>query len=241
MRTPAIRRRAAVALAIVWCAACAAAPADGGADVDPADRAAEITTTACGHASRTTGSGVVVGDRRVLTAAHVVVGAGSATIAHDGRAHEARVVHLDVTRDLAVLDVAGIRLPAVELGDVDDGERVRIVDAASSGTLDVTVRRRVVIDIEEVRGAQRHERDGYELDAAIRGGDSGAGVFDERGRLTAIVFAEPTANEAITYAVGGAELAAVLGADDRHYACAPERSRIVEVPTPISSPDSEST
>ncbi len=231
---PGRARRAVVAVGVVWCASCGStAPADGApADVEPVDpaaRAVEITTTACGHASRTGGSGVVVGERRVLTAAHVVVGAGTVMVTHASRDHEARLVHLDVTRDLALLDAADVGLSAVEIGDVAAGEQVTIVDAASSGSVDAVVRRRVVIDIDEVRGTERHERDGYELDATISSGDSGAGVFDARGRLAAIVFAEPTERDGITYAVGGAELDAVLGAEERRYECRPDLSRVVEV------------
>ncbi|NND73525.1 MAG: trypsin-like peptidase domain-containing protein [Ilumatobacter sp.] len=219
-------------LSLPVAALCVAGVACGAAqttEIDPLRRAVEIETTACGHASRTRGSGVVVGDGRVLTAAHVVVGAGDVTVTHAGERRVAEIAVLDVTRDLAVLAVQGVALPVIETADAAAGERVAIVDGVSSGTIDAGVRRRVLIDIDDVRGADRHERDGYELDAEIGGGDSGAGVFDGDGRLVAIVFAEPTERDAITYAVGGRELALVLGAHDRRYECRPESSRVVEL------------
>ncbi len=60
------------------------------------------------------------------------------------------------------------------------------------------------------------------------GGDSGAGVYGADGRLAGIVFAVPTERDDATYAVGAAELRAVLTSTDHsEHRCDPSRSRLV--------------
>jgi S1-C subfamily serine protease len=212
-------------------------------DVAPEERAVSLRTTACGDASRTRGSGVVVGDGTVLTAAHVVVGADEVFVAGetgsgssllgDGGAPEdvevhARVVLLDLTRDLAVLEVSTSDADPIDLGQAEDGDVVRVVGGASSGTVEATVERRVSMEVDDVRSQSRSRRSGYELDVAIAGGDSGAGVYDADGRLVGIVFATPTQRSGASFAVGAAEIEAVLGAPDHTvHRCDAAESRVV--------------
>ncbi len=47
----------------------------------------------------------------------------------------------------------------------------------------------VSLTIEEVLGTDLHSRRGYELDAETAAGDSGAGAYDNEGRLIGVVFA----------------------------------------------------
>jgi S1-C subfamily serine protease len=210
-------------------AACGSDEPARDASIDPAERAVTIETTACGDASRTKGSGIVVGDARVLTAAHVVVGAGSVVVHSPGGIVDARLVHLDVTRDLAVLDVPRVGVAPVVLADFEADDEVTIVGRSSSGLIKAVVRRPVLMDVDDVRGTERHRRDGYELDAAISGGDSGSGVFDSTGRLGGIVFAEPTGRESTTFVVGATEVAVALDAEERPYECRPALSRVIDV------------
>lgn len=188
-----------------------------------------ITTTACGDASRTTGSGVVVGPANVLTAAHVVVGATDVVV--DGE--EGVVFFLDPTRDLALLKVPGVgdgadSIDPDDLAELAAGDDVSVAGGATSGTVAARVARRVVMEVDDVRATTRSEREGYELDAAIAGGDSGAGVYGADGRLAGIVFAVPTERDDATYAVGAAEIRAVLtSTDHREHRCDPASSRLV--------------
>ena len=91
--------------------------------------------------------------------------------------------------------------------------------------------------VDEVRDSQRVERSGYELSALIVGGDSGSGIFDDRGRLAAIVFAEPTRRDATAFAVGANEIQAVLSAPEGPYACDPNRSRVTPTFNDSASPE----
>lgn len=223
---------AAVALlSVIGTAGCAS---DGGdastsapASMSADERAVGITTTACGDASRTSGSGVVVDRGKVLTAAHVVVGATEVLV----DAEPAVVAHLDRSRDLALLDVAGLgRAPApgtIELAQAEAGAAVRIVQGGASGTIDAVVTRAVSMDVDDVRSTDRSVRAGYELDAAIAGGDSGAGVYDTEDRLVGIVFAT-SAERTATFAVGVSEIRAVLDAPPAGpYRCDPAQSELV--------------
>ena len=190
------------------------------------ERAVVLTTTACGDSSRTTGSGVVVDQAIVLTAAHVVAGATDVFV--DGAEEPAAVVLIDLTRDLALLKVPGVDAPPIELVDLDSGVEVQVVGGASSGTVDAVVRRRVRMEVDDVRSTTRSHRSGYELDAEIAGGDSGAGVFDTDGGLGGIVFAIPTERSGSTYAVGRSEIDHVLSVAGRgEYHCDPAQSLLV--------------
>lgn len=242
MRSPAGRLQLCVIAGIALLAGCSQGPDSTTAE----NRAVSIRTTACGDASHTVGSGVVIGDGTVLTAAHVVVAATDLVVAavHEQRATDApvatdgptpttdelpaTVVLLDHSRDLALLEVAGVEAEPVELVELDAGDRVRIVGGASTGTVDAEVERRVVMDVDDVRRTTRSERAGYELDAGIAGGDSGAGVYDADNRLAGVVFAVPTARGDATFAVGAREIDAVISTAARaEHRCDPARSQMV--------------
>ena len=192
----------------------------------PEGRAVTIRTTGCGDASRTTGSGVIIGQANVLTAAHVVIGATDVFV--DGSDEPAAVFLIDRTRDLALIKAPGVDAAPIELVDVEAGDEVRVVGGATSGTVAATVERLLVMDVDDVRSTSSSKRSGYELDAAIAGGDSGAGVFDAGGRLAGIVFAVPTERSDATFAIDAAEVEAVLESSDHaEHRCDPSTSQLV--------------
>ncbi|MFK8026393.1 MAG: serine protease [Ilumatobacter sp.] len=230
-------RRVAVTVAFLV-AACGASEVP--AVSSPASRAVAIRTTSCGDASRTDGSGVVVADDLVVTAAHVVIGAADVFV-ESGVAAESRgeVVALDTVNDLALVhtELQG-RFAAVVFTELSESDAAMLVGAATSGDVDVEVLRRVLIDVDEVRGTDVVRRDGYELLGAIAGGDSGAGVFDADGRLGAVVFAEPRSSRRSEpeesdrfFATASPAIEALVGGDARdEFACDPGASRLVRVP-----------
>lgn len=206
---------------------CAAACADAGPSTGPIERAVVVETEACGHASGTTGSGVIVGDGEVITAAHVVIGASEVRVLAGSDPVVAMVIRLDVTTDLALLRVPRVAATEVEVVEVATEDAVTVVGGASSGTVDATATRRLLMDVDDVRSQTRSQRAGFELDAAILPGDSGAGVFDSQGRLVGIVFAVPTERSGSTFAVRAQEIAAILAAPDREYRCDARASRLI--------------
>jgi hypothetical protein len=84
------------------------------------------------------------------------------------------------------------------------------------------------VSIEEVLGTERHNRVGYEIDAATASGDSGAGAYDETDRLIGIVFAT-SADGATTWLSAGVEIQDFLAgvdADAAPIVCDPDISRL---------------
>ena len=182
-----------VALLTAMIASCATAePLPVNSTVAPERRAVHLNTVGCGSASARTGSGIVVEGGFVVTAAHLVARAETVevTLVEAGPV-EAAIVAADYQRDLALLQIPATELGMIEVAPVSPTGPTagRIVNGASSGDVLATIRRAARISIEEVLGTKRHERLGYELAAETTGGDSGAGFYDEAGRLLGMVFA----------------------------------------------------
>ncbi len=192
------------------------------------DRSVAVFTSRCGTTPATSGVGVVVDEGVVLTAAHVVIGAGSVTVSTTGDVVGsllADIVHLDVRRDLALLRVPEIRARPVDLATASSGDDLTV--ALPDATLGrVTVTRPVTINIEDVRADTRSRRAGYELRGELVRGDSGAGLFDEQGNLVAMFFSRSVTRDVI-YAIGDTEIAHVLSAPRALYSCDLEESRVV--------------
>lgn len=193
-------------------------------------RVVRITTTACGAASRTTGVGVIVDAGVVVTAAHVVAGAGSVQISRgepdvaDSDSLAADIVVLDRQRDLAVLR-AEVESSPLSRADALAGDML-VAPLPDGSRPSLTVRRRVRITIDDVRGMGRSSRDGYELSTGLVPGDSGAGLFDNQGRLVAVFFSR-SVERAVVYAVSATEVSAVLDAARAAHTCDAALSRVV--------------
>lgn len=212
------RRRIALALLAITTGACS-----DDESIDRARYVVRVETTACGDASKTSGSGVIVGSDTVVTAAHVVVGATNVTV--DGR--PARIDVLDTERDLARLHVDGVgHGRQIALADATAGERVTIASSADRGPIIATVTRRTDLAIEEVRGDRRVVRDGYELRADTGAGDSGAGVFSDADELIGVLFATSNDREDVSYATAAPEIEHVLDRTAETYVCDPADSRV---------------
>lgn len=197
---------------------------------NPVGRVVSLETTACGHASRTTGAGVIVEDGWVLTAAHVVVGATEVEVAGVFGTETAETVVLDTTADLALLRVAGAEASPIELDGASAGDAVQwhIEPEAEPSTLSVL--RPVEIRIGGVRSTERISRFGFEFDRRVELGDSGGGVFNADGRLVGVIFGRSTERENRSFAVNHDMIGDVLVADrSGAWSCDPTVHRVVEV------------
>jgi S1-C subfamily serine protease len=166
-----------------------------------ARRLAQSTVSVlCGPA---TGSGFVVGPERwVITNHHVVEAArmGVQVRFGSGTTLQARVIRLDPSHDLAILEVVGGRVPSppLDLADSDDVEVGQTVLAFGSpfgleGTLTegiVSARR----DVPDVGGGMARRL--IQTDAPINPGNSGGPLVDRRGRVIGV-------NTAILSRTGG--------------------------------------
>jgi len=186
------------------------------------DRAVVIETEACGAASGRVGSGVAVGNDLVVTVAHLIVRAGGLSATPTGgQPQAAEVVAVDLRRDLAVVRLDGLALPEVDIATSGPGGTGRIVEAARSGTVPFEIATFADLRIEEILGSERHTRQGYELVAVTTDGDSGAGAYDEEGRLIGIVFGRGPADDT-TWVTASTEIFDFLetvDSEDTHELC----------------------
>ena len=202
-----------------------------GGDAEPANgRVVSLTTTACGHASKTTGAGVIAEDGWVIAAGHVVSGAGSVTVSGPFGQQTGEVVVLDKAADLALIAVPGVSAAPIELAGSSSGASVELAGGGPSGSLQASVIRPVEVRVEAVRSTERISRVGYELDVRVELGDSGGGVFDSQDRLVGVVFGRPLNDEPRSFIVGQDAVAQLLATDRTgSWSCDPEQHRVVSV------------
>ena len=166
-----------------------------------------ITAATCGLA--TSGSGVLVADRYVVTNAHVVAGSkrdGIRVTTADGDAVDAVVVLFDPDLDVALLHTDPLEADPLRFTRVDPergavgaalgypgGGALTIVPAAVTGAYAATGR--------DIYGRDAVRRDILELRAEIDRGDSGGPLILEDGTIGGIVFAEARSNRDVGYAL----------------------------------------
>lgn len=184
---------------------------------DPVDlRAAvlRVSLDGCRPNVENRATAVSIGNGLALTVAHSFDAARSVRlIGGGGNEVEAELVMLDRDRDIAVLafqqDAFGpVASQGLEIhSDGDDPlERARVVIHRLDETFvaPVTILRRVPVTLD---GEGR--RDGIEIEAEIEGGDSGAPVVDDEGRVIAMVFAASRTGET-AWSIAAADLLDVV-------------------------------
>ncbi len=169
------------------------------------------------------GSGVVVAPHLVVTAAHVVAGAamGHIWVGLDARWSEgepeilpARVVASDAVLDLALLDVEGLKAPAVEIASPSAlrlGDDLFLLGRPLGGP--PLLGKGIVSSLRLTQPAKAQQVKLIGIDGPVVSGSSGGGVFRLKdGRLVGIVTQKAgrlsDELEALTRATGGAEIVA---------------------------------
>jgi S1-C subfamily serine protease len=139
------------------------------------------------------GSGVLIDEKRVLTAAHVVQAATTVVVQFvDGSEVRARIVASSVPEDIALLELEKPqpRMTPASLGDsqsIDVGDPVVIVGAPYGLSYSLTtgfisgrhLPRKVASDLSQAEYLQ--------TDATVNQGNSGGPMFDMQGRVVGIV------------------------------------------------------
>lgn len=162
------------------------------------------------------GSGWVVAPGRVVTNAHVVAGERSQLVRlrGTGPAYDARVVVFDSKRDLAILDVPGLRAPALKLGtDVDRGASAVVAGFPENGPYDLEaarVRQVLTATGNDIYGRPGIARQVYSLYTTVRPGNSGGPLLDPSGRVIGVVFATSLDDPRTGYALTLKETRPVL-------------------------------
>ena len=163
----------------------------GAVGIDAAlDGSVRVEASGCGPTERN-GMATAIDDDLLVTAAHVVAGADTiAVIDSDGHRSAAEVVAFDPLLDIAALralDTAAATVPISPVGAAAD-EVGAVVVSDVGGSLEwveVTVVRRATIETTDV------VRAGFEIEASIDPGDSGAAVHLPGG-IAGIVWARST-------------------------------------------------
>jgi S1-C subfamily serine protease len=190
-------------------------PADG----IPAEAATRVTNStllvegqACDRIQE--GSGFVAGPNLVVTNAHVVAGERDTRVTtSDGRHLDTHVVAFDPHRDLAILRVPGLGLPALELGEGHIDDRGALFGHPGGGPLrqaPVRIAEQIVARGTDITRTTPTEREVFVLAAVTAPGDSGGPIVDPAGRVIGVMFAYDISRQSTAYTLTRTELDAVL-------------------------------
>lgn len=171
-----------------------------------------VQGTGCGGVL--VGSGFTVGNGLVVTNAHVVAGTHSSTVqAPGGRQFSGQVVLFDAHKDLAVLRVPNLRLPAAGFGTSEPGLQGAVVGYPGGGPEQVVP---AVVDGQmraqgrDIWGESAVTRDILVLNADVRPGNSGGPVLAPDGRVIGMVFAQSVSRDNTGFALATSEIQADL-------------------------------
>jgi len=164
---------------------------------------------------RREGSGFAVGPNLVVTNAHVVAGEDETSVLRpDGTRLAAEVTAYDSDRDLAILTVPGLGLPALALaspeprsttavfGHPDGQDPLRVAPAL--------IRREMKAQGYDLYGDHLTRREVLILAAALRPGDSGSAVVNADGSVVGVAFAISLSTKDLAFALSTSELKPLL-------------------------------
>ena len=170
----------------------------------------KVVSDGVGCSGRVSGSGFPVAGNHILTNAHVVAGTRNTTVvATDGRVLAATVVLFDPLRDVAILDVPKLDLPALASRDGVRGSQGAVIgypggnaETASPAVVDglVTAEGRDIFNETLVN------RQILVVEAIVLPGNSGGPLVDVSGAVLGVVFAASTTEGQRAYALSNAEV-----------------------------------
>ena len=159
------------------------------------------------------GTGFVIGNDRVITNAHVVAGVRPAPQVYTrfGSQFASRVVLFDPRRDIAVLYVPGLNMPALPVtGSASFGAQAVVAGYpldASFTVVPARVGRSELADGPDIYDRTHVTRDIYPIRALVRPGNSGGPLISPDGQVYGMVFAAAVSVPDTGYALTGGELA----------------------------------
>lgn len=160
-----------------------------------------------GSARGQEGSGFVYAEEHVMTNAHVVAGVREPTVRVGGVGprYPAKVVEFDPSTDVAVLDVPGLRAPALKFaGTASRGDPGVVAGYPENGPLDLraaAVAQRVSAQGRDIYGDNLSTRDIYAIRSNVRPGNSGGPLLTTDGRVHGVIFARSTSDAGTGYAL----------------------------------------
>jgi S1-C subfamily serine protease len=163
-----------------------------------------------------------------MTNAHVLAGVSTPTVqvGGAGRVYTARVVLFDPAKDVAVLDVPGLRAPALRFaGAAERGAGAVVAGYPENGVLDLraaTVAGRIQAHGQDIYGDGTVTRDIYQIRSTVRPGNSGGPLLTKSGAVYGVVFARSTSDATTGYALTSSEVA-------------PDAARAATATTPVDT------
>lgn len=155
------------------------------------------------------GSGFPVGPHLILTNAHVVAGTHSnGIITSSGADFGARVVLFDSQRDVAILYVPGLSLPAIGEATADVGTKGAAIGYPGGGNEQVSpavVNQQARAEGRDIYGQNLVVRSIWIITADVRPGNSGGPLVDLDGHVIGVIFAASTSTQGQAYALTDAE------------------------------------
>ena len=147
------------------------------------------------YVSEGAGSGVIISaDGYIITNNHVIEDASSITVTlRDGTSYPATLVGTDAETDIAIIKIEATGLKAATIGNSSELEVGDIVVAIGNplGQLGGTVTDGIVSALDRtITTSDGETRNLMQTNAAVNPGNSGGGLFNDRGELIGIVNAK---------------------------------------------------
>jgi S1-C subfamily serine protease len=175
----------------------------------------KVLGTAPSCSRRIEGSGFVYAKERVMTNAHVVAGTERVEVETKSGRLAGTVVVYDPRRDLAVINVPGLRAPVMPFVEkpAATGANAIVLGYPLDGPYDAQSAR--VRDVSKITGpdiydsGQEVTREIYTIRALVRSGNSGGPLVAPNGRVLGVIFAAAADNRNVGFAVTANEAAGV--------------------------------
>jgi S1-C subfamily serine protease len=177
----------------------------------------KVRATADSCSRRMEGTGFVIGQGKVLTNAHVVAGSSRAEVEVGNGTLDATVVLYDSQRDLAVLDVPELALPALVFASqpAEAGADAVVAGYPLDGPYTLTparVRSEIQLRGPNIYSSATVTREVYTLRAQVRPGNSGGPLLAPDGTVLGVIFGAAIDEADVGFALTAAEVAPVVQA-----------------------------
>lgn len=174
--------------------------------LDAAAKSSTVKVIAGTCLSISSGTGFVVAPGYVVTNAHVIAGAGTVRVSHEGQVHDAAPVLFDPDLDIALLYVPSLTAKPLAFAASDPARGAVGATFGFPGGLGLDVEAAAVTGSypaqgRDIYGTGRVTRRILELRSHIDQGDSGGPLVLEDGTVGGVVFAEARSDPDVGYAL----------------------------------------
>ena len=179
------------------------------------DRASVVKLEGQGCGGIVEGSGFVVGSNLVATNAHVVAGIKHPYVEDDNGTHSGTVIWFDPNLDFAVVRVSNLAGDSLVISNknIPSGTAAAVLGYPGGGSFTASpaaVRQQFTANGRDIYGRGNTDRDVYELQAAVRPGNSGGPLIAADGTVIGVIFAESTNYSNVGYALTTSQISSAI-------------------------------